>query len=1831
MDMLRLVAKILIFVAAIVWTGDITVAAPGQDSNWRIAGQVGGPTSALAMRGNYAYAAEGFRLVVYDLADSSLPHETGSTPAFSDFVAAVVVDGSQAYVAAGSAGLQVVDISDPATPTVIGVWDSPGCVENVTVLGAIAYVADGPHGLEILDVSDPSRPKWISSLFDMQYAFDVAVSGRYAFVAAAGAGLLVADVGDVRAPREIAMLDTPGYARGIAVAGSTVFIADQWGGVRAILVAEPAHPLEIGSIALPSWAFDVVVSESNLFVADGSQGLRVLDISDPSYLRETGSYAIRWQHSGAVAIAGERACVAARGDGMHVVDVSEAAKPKGLASTGAFANALSILASGDYAFVGAGAQGLRVIDLAAGMRQVAAFPIPGGYANSVAAIGSQHIVVGSSGIETGRGLYIMDVTDPLNPKNVSIAFVPGVIDVAAQGSLVAITDELGLYLVDVSDPAAPARASYLDFMGSDPLASPTGGVALVNQIACVAQSGSGLRLVDLSDPRNPAIIGTYKPQGFNQAKAVAAAGSYAYLLEFPGLLHIVDISLPHSPRTVAILQLPGGSVERVRLSGTTLVIAMGSGGLATVDVSNPTKPAITGSLRLPGYAFSAAAAGERVLVAAGEAGVFLAGKSTTGLAPTRMPAGLFVPDLSLPQISIGAATRAALRLVTVGQTDQAGRLEKECGGADTPRSRLTRTMADAGGRTLTITSSADSGTGTLREALAAVEEGDTVLFDPVVFPPKAPSTIRPTSPLPCLCRDRVTIDASNAGVILDGSAAPPGTMGLLITSSGNKIRGLQILNFSHTGMFVSGSDNLIGGERSRGSGPSGEGNVLSGNTYSGINFPSTTASRNRVVGNFIGTDATGTRVLGRQNVGVFVFPGGPGNVIGGSQPWEANIISGNVVSEVFLQQGQSTVIIGNLIGTDPAGTKRVGNGMAGVSTAGHTFDNLISGNIIVGKQQGVIVSDSGSFYNQIVGNRIGVGRDGKALAAGGDTSSNGVALSQSFTRVADNAIGGIPGWGITLGFWGARESFITGNLIGTDPSGMTAVPNGSPSWGGGVLLTAASRTFLGGTTSAERNVISGNRGDGVRILGPGVYDTFIIGNLIGTDSGGSARLGNSRYGINLTSAVRTQIQGNIIAANASWGAAISDTTSSRFRRNSIYANTSGGINQSPDSQDVGSAPAIFSVGSKGVSGTACTDCTVELFSDDAGQGRIYEGSAIANALGRFTFAKPGTLAGPYLTATATAAEGSTSVFSAAARIAPDVTTDAPGNLAPYAVKLNGTVNPFGLAATACFQWGNSTSYGHATAPQTVGSGSVGLSVSAGLTGLLPNTTYHYRIAVTNAAGTYYGSDVSFKTLCADVSRLNLSISPGGASIASTLGDNGPLQTGYAAVEVASGSAPYGTAVFSMKQNGVVVSEVAVPASPPTRSALIFIDYRMDVWTGSGPAGPATVDINTGLAVVNLGNAAANILCKLRDSGGVMLATAHGTIEKNAHEALFIDELNRIAPDFSLPPGFATGAGFASLELASDQPLSVVAMRMTVNERGEPLMTTTPVADLLKPPTASSAFFPQFADGGGYRTSLFLLNTSGQLEEGTVRLYGNNGSPLAVHLIGDQGGPSDVFRYSIKPGGFVAMISDGSSDTLSSGSVQVTPDAGNYAPVGAGLFSCAPAGTLITESGIPSTVPTTHARIYIDRSNGHSTGLAIASTGGLPVHVTLRALGMDGVTPAGEGELNLSANGHDAKFDYQFIDSLPIGFTGVMDISSPVPFAALTLRSLINERGEFLLTTFPVSDFNQTAPVPIVFPQIADGGGIKTEFIFLSAGGAVTTTLSFYDNEGLYLPVGRIQP
>jgi hypothetical protein len=463
---------------------------------------------------------------------------------------------------------------------------------------------------------------------------------------------------------------------------------------------------------------------------------------------------------------------------------------------------------------------------------------------------------------------------------------------------------------------------------------------------------------------------------------------------------------------------------------------------------------------------------------------------------------------------------------------------------------------------------------------------------------------------------------------------------------------------------------------------------------------------------------------------------------------------------------------------------------------------------------------------------------------------------------------------------------------------------------------------------------------------------------------------------------------------------------------------------------------------------------------------------------------------------------------------------------------------------------------------------------------------------------------------------------GGAAKYETPGDDAATKIGYSALAVNSGDTPYGTAVFSFKQNGVTIAEAGVPPSPPTNSARIFIDYRTNVNAVPARSGAGTIDVNTGIAVVNPGSATANVTYTLRNVAGATITTGHGTIAAGNHFACFIDELkDKVAPDFNLPPDFQNTVQFGSLEMTSDLPISVLALRGTTNQRHDFLFTTTPVADLTKPLSNSPVYFPQFVDGGGYTTSLILLNTSGVTETGRLQIMDNHGAPFVVNPVG--GTPDSSFRYSIQPNGVFRFQTDGFPAEVQAGWARLTPDAGTSTPVCSGVFGSNPESVLVSESGIAAGGSTTHARVFVDLSGNHNTGLAIANLADTKSSVTINAFQSDGVTGIGssQGPLPLDANGHAAAFANEFISGLPADFIGVLDIRSSTPFAALAVRSLYNERHDFLMTTFPIADASKAAPAPIIFPQVVDGGGYVTEFILISAGGAARTILSFYDENG----------
>lgn len=106
---------------------------------------------------------------------------------------------------------------------------------------------------------------------------------------------------------------------------------------------------------------------------------------------------------------------------------------------------------------------------------------------------------------------------------------------------------------------------------------------------------------------------------------------------------------------------------------------------------------------------------------------------------------------------------------------------------------------------------------------------------------------------------------------------------------------------------------------------------------------------------------------------------------------------------------------------------------------------------------------------------------------------------------------------------------------------------------------------------------------------------------------------------------------------------------------------------------------------------------------------------------------------------------------------PTVVTGVADNLASDGARLNGTVNPEGIATTYQFDYGTTTGYGTSTTPASAGSGSSPVAESQTVTGLAPSTLYHFRIQATNAGGTTLGADATFTTPCEDPDLRNKSV------------------------------------------------------------------------------------------------------------------------------------------------------------------------------------------------------------------------------------------------------------------------------------------------------------------------------------------------------------------------------------------------------------------------------------------------------------------------------------------
>jgi len=359
----------------------------------------------------------------------------------------------------------------------------------------------------------------------------------------------------------------------------------------------------------------------------------------------------------------------------------------------------------------------------------------------------------------------------------------------------------------------------------------------------------------------------------------------------------------------------------------------------------------------------------------------------------------------------------------------------------------------------------------LRDAIGAANAApghDLISF---AIPGPPPYSIKVRVPgLPAIT-DRVTIDGttqpgySGTPVIeLDGSLAGPLANGLQIlsTASGSEIRALAINRFTDAGILL-------------GEGPAGTG---AGNG----------SDDNLIVGNYVGTDVTGTTALGNR-IGVDLTSHSDRNTIGDTTVADRNVVSGNREFGVLLEgQGANhptgNHVEGNYIGVDATGNSPLGNPNADVLIQNGPA-NFIGGttpsrrNVIGGSNRGVWLVNPTTTGNLVQGNYIGVGANG--------------------TSVVSNNFG--------VAFLGAPGNTVGGTAAG---EGNVIARNGT-----GVLVDSGSRRdpILGNSIHDNSSLgidLSTNAfiGDGVTPndpgdADPGANDFQNFPNLTGASSSGS--------------------------------------------------------------------------------------------------------------------------------------------------------------------------------------------------------------------------------------------------------------------------------------------------------------------------------------------------------------------------------------------------------------------------------------------------------------------------------------------------------------------------------------------------------------------------------------------------------------------------------------------------------------------------------------------------------------------------------------------------------
>ena len=468
------------------------------------------------------------------------------------------------------------------------------------------FFEDNNGGLRIIDISDPKNPKIIGSVGMPGNAENFVILDSKAYIASGYNGLQIIDINDPKNPKIIGSIDTPGYAYAISVtnSGDMAYIADGNSGLQIIDIKDPKKLQIVGSVDTPGTARSVFVNGDKAYVADENSGLQIIDIGDPKKPQIIGSVDTPGT-ARSVFVNGDKAYVADENSGVQIIDIGDPKKSQIIGSIDTPGTARSVFVNGDKAYVADGYSGLQIISINDPKNpQNMGFVDTPGIAQSVFVSGDNVYLGGGD-----NGLQIIDISSLKKLQN-SLDTTSYTESVSIIGGKAYVAGGFGLQIVDISDP------KNMQIIGSFNTPNSANNISVVGDKAYIT-GGFGLQIIDISDPKNPRLIGSVAIQG--SANSISVIGDKVYIDNGYNGLQVIDISDPKNPVSIGYI-VAQGFVNSISVIGDK-AYTIGGFGLKIIDISDLKNPRLIGSAAIQGSANSISVIGDKAYIASGDSGL----------------------------------------------------------------------------------------------------------------------------------------------------------------------------------------------------------------------------------------------------------------------------------------------------------------------------------------------------------------------------------------------------------------------------------------------------------------------------------------------------------------------------------------------------------------------------------------------------------------------------------------------------------------------------------------------------------------------------------------------------------------------------------------------------------------------------------------------------------------------------------------------------------------------------------------------------------------------------------------------------------------------------------------------------------------------------------------------------------------------------------------------------------------------------------------------------------------------------------------------------------